>query len=52
MNVPAGKHVIKFSYDPQSVHTTEAIAYSALAIFLFMAALSIAMTYRKRKQKN
>ena len=52
MNVPAGKHVIKFTYDPESVHTTETIAYAALLIFLLMWAVSAVMMYRKKKQNN
>ena len=52
MNVPAGKHVIKFTYDPESVHTTETIAYAALLIFLLMWAVPAVMMYRKKKQNN
>ena len=52
MNVPAGKHVIKFTYDPESVHTTETIAYTALVIFLLMWAVPAVILYRKRKQNN
>ncbi len=35
MNVPAGKHVIEFRFDPQSLHVTENIAYVALFLLLF-----------------
>ena len=37
MNVPAGKHVIEFTFDPQSLHITEAIAYVSLALILLEA---------------
>ena len=52
MNVPAGKHVIKFTYDPESVHTTETIAYAALIIFLLMWVVPAVMIYRNRKQND
>ncbi len=52
LNVPAGKHTVRFTFDPASVHTTETIAYIALAIFLLMAAYTGVMTYRKRKQEK
>lgn len=41
MNVPAGKHVIEMVYDPQSLHTTEAIATTALVLLIvgFVVAL-------------
>ncbi|MBQ9362506.1 MAG: YfhO family protein, partial [Bacteroidaceae bacterium] len=32
LNVPAGKHEVVFTYDPQSIHVTETIAYVALAL--------------------
>lgn len=34
LNVPAGKHTIEMWFDPQSLHTTENIAYAALALLL------------------
>lgn len=53
IQVPAGKHVLEFKFDPQSVHTTEAIAYTALAIlfvgFLFLLYREIR---RKKVQKD
>ena len=53
IQVPAGKHVVEFKFDPQSVHTTEAIAYTALAIlfvgFLFLLYREIR---RKKVQKD
>ena len=32
MNVPAGKHTVEFVFDPQSLHVTEGIAFTALAL--------------------
>lgn len=34
IQVPAGKHVVEFKFDPTSVHVTEGIAYGALIILL------------------
>lgn len=32
--IPAGEHTIVFTFDPQSVHTTEIIAYTAIILLL------------------
>ena len=48
--IPAGKHHIAFRFDPQSLHTTEAIANSALiALALLLIALVAVGVWRKRK---
>ena len=46
MNVPAGKHVVEFSFDPVSLHVTENIAFIALGI---LALVAIAMVIMKIK---
>ncbi len=51
MNIPAGKHIIEMSFDPQSLHTTEGIAYAALALLL-VGVLVLVWTNRKRKTAN
>lgn len=51
MNIPAGKHTIEMSFDPQSLHTTEGIAYAALALLL-VGVLVLVWTNRKRKTAN
>ena len=49
--IPAGKHQIAFRFDPQSLHTTEAIANTALmALALLLIALVAVGVWRKRKQ--
>ena len=39
MNIPAGKHVVKFRFDPESIHKTETVAYVSLAIFFLLVAI-------------
>ncbi len=50
MNVPAGKHKIEMVYDPQSIHTTEAIANTALILLLlgFIAAIVKPLVFKKK----
>ena len=47
MYVPAGKHVIQMTFDPQSLHVTEAIAYGAIALLVVGI---IALIIKNRKQ--
>lgn len=50
IRVPAGKHEIIMTFDPQTLHTTESIAYGALAILGFIALANITLLiYRKKK---
>ncbi|MBQ9641206.1 MAG: YfhO family protein [Bacteroidaceae bacterium] len=46
LNVPAGKHEVVFTYDPQSVHTTENIAYTSLALLLLLCGMACFFTLR------
>jgi hypothetical protein len=43
MNVPAGKHVVEFRFDPKSLHTTETIAFIALGLLALLALVVIVM---------
>ncbi len=48
MNVPAGKHTVEFVFDPQSLHVTEGIAFTALALLAVGVLLAIGLPwYRK-----
>lgn len=50
MNVPAGKHQISFLFDPVSLHVTETLAYSALAVLAAIASgLLLWFVLKKRK---
>ncbi len=51
MKVPAGKHKIEFKFDPQSIHTTENIAYVALGVLILGAIGVIVIEVRKRKKQ-
>ena len=50
MNVPAGKHIVEFYFDPQSLHITETIAYIALTLLLIGFIVTIVLQLRKEKQ--
>ncbi len=48
--IPAGEHTIEMKFDPQSVHTTEAIAYAGLVILLLGAIGGVVYYWRKKTQ--
>lgn len=52
LKVPAGKHTIEFKFDPQSIHTTETIAYIGLAILLLTALFLVFRTWRKSQNQG
>lgn len=51
MNVPAGKHVVEFRFDPKSLHVTETIAYISL-ILLALGAIVVLVVYYKKQNKE
>lgn len=51
IRVPAGKHKIEMCFDPQSVHTTEAIAYAALALLTLLTLGYVVMGAVKARKK-
>ena len=50
VRVPAGKHQVVMTFDPQTVHLTEAIAYGALAILALLFVVLVVIQFRKKKQ--
>ena len=52
MNVPAGKHVVEFKFDPQSLHVTETIAYLSLALLVIGCVIVGVLCSRKKKEEN
>lgn len=50
MNVPAGKHVIEFKFDPRSLHTTEGIAFAALGLLIVALLLYFFLQWKKNKK--
>ncbi len=51
MYVPAGNHTIVMTFDPKSVHTTEAIAYIAFAIWALGSIALIVSYFIQRHRK-
>ena len=48
IRIPAGKHTVVLTFDPQTVHLTETIAYTALAILALLLIGFIALAIKKR----
>ncbi|MCR4921616.1 MAG: YfhO family protein [Bacteroidaceae bacterium] len=51
IRVPSGRHTVVMTFDPQSVHTTEAIAYAALALLLVFVLLLALKALKRRKNE-
>ena len=51
VKVPAGEHEMVMTFDPQTVHVTETIAYAALALLaLLLVGLLVFSLYRRRQK--
>ena len=51
LQVPAGRHELVMTFDPVSLHTTETIAYIALALLLLGIVAGIVLHVRRGKRK-
>ncbi len=54
LRLPAGDHEVVFRFDPQSIHTTEAVAYTSLTIVylaILMAILLSVIAYSKKRNE-
>lgn len=49
--IPAGKHQLEMTFDPESVHTTELISYIAQALLL-LGVLLLGYTYIRKQKSN
>lgn len=50
--IPEGSHIVKFTFEPNSIKITDGIAFAALIIMLFTAAYIIFQFLRTRKPKQ
>ncbi len=48
--VPAGKHIIEMRFEPQSVHTTEAVANVAMLLLVLMVLGAVVVAVRKQRK--
>lgn len=52
INVPAGRHEVIFSFKPQSVQTTETIAYIALGVLVLLIVVAAWRIYHSKSQNS
>ena len=50
IRINGGKHKVVLTFDPQSVHTTDTIAYVSLALLLLMMIAAVALPLLKKKR--
>lgn len=52
IRVPAGKHTVVMTFDPQSLHTTGSLAYSSVTLIYLLCLAAIFFTCIRRKKNN
>lgn len=54
LQMPAGAHKVVFTFKPQSIRTSEAVAYTAIGLLLigFLAALGLNLRRARRQQES
>lgn len=52
MNIPAGKHEIAMTFDPDSLHVTGSIAYASVSIIYLLVLLALFAEWRRREQSK
>ena len=50
IKVPAGEHEVIMTFDPQTVHVTEAIAYGALIVLALMLIALLGLSFYRKRQ--
>jgi len=49
LHIDGGKHKVELDFQPATIHTTETIAYVAMAVIVLLLLAIIFLTWRKRK---
>ena len=50
LRVAPGKHQVELSFFPQSVKTTETVAYAALFVLLLLVVAVVFLSFRKKRR--
>lgn len=52
MRLPAGSHTVTMTFDPDSIHTTSAIAYASVTLIYLLLLASIFVTLKSGKKED
>lgn len=52
LRLPAGEHTVTMTFDPESIHTTGAVAYASVSIIYLLLLLAIFVTALKGKESH